>query len=114
MWEEGYLLKELDRRADALAERKEELEARRKKLQSLRRAVNKKSAPAPPDAAELADAAAAGAASAAVAASAGGGAVAGEASQYSYESEMDLATEAEVIRAHFEQLKRCVRINIEL
>lgn len=42
VWEEGYALKELNGRMATLLERKEELEKRKKKLQSLKRSANKK------------------------------------------------------------------------
>ena len=41
VWEEGYALKELNKRSAELLERKEDLEVRRKKTQTLKRAVKK-------------------------------------------------------------------------
>ena len=41
VWEEGYALMELDRRAAELTERKEELDLRRKKSLTMKRAAKK-------------------------------------------------------------------------
>lgn len=75
VWEEGYALKELNKRSAELLERKEELESRRKKTQTLKRAAKK-------------------------------GSTTGDEVDADAEIDLDLTTEAEVIRAHLEQLKK--------
>jgi hypothetical protein len=82
VWEEGYALKELNKRSAELLERKEKLESRKKHAQSLKRAAKKGSS----------------------------NNLAAEEVEVSNEidADLDLATEAEVIRAHLEQLKRFV------
>lgn len=74
MWEEGYALKDLNRRSAELHDRKEELERRKKRLQALKRAAKKDKDDEEPV----------------------------------LETDLDLAAEAEALRTHNEQLKRCV------
>eukprot|EP00601_Ochromonadales_sp_CCMP2298_P019280 CAMPEP_0173314840 /NCGR_PEP_ID=MMETSP1143-20121109/25564_1 /TAXON_ID=483371 /ORGANISM="non described non described, Strain CCMP2298" /LENGTH=542 /DNA_ID=CAMNT_0014257497 /DNA_START=92 /DNA_END=1717 /DNA_ORIENTATION=- len=79
VWEEGYSLKELSKRQVKLLERKEELEGRKKRVQNQRRAAKRSN-------------------------EAGGGEEREE--TINNDLDLDLTTESEVIKTHFEQLRR--------
>jgi hypothetical protein len=121
-WDGGYRKGEIERQKALLKERKEELEARRKRVQNLRRAA-KKGAPSMDNLAVDANSAynvvtqdgfGAGLLSGALGGALGaGGSAGGAGSAGSAERErdimdndMDLNTETEVIRIHIEQLKK--------
>ena len=109
VWEEGYSLKELSKRSAMLLERKEELETRRKRTQTLKRAAKKGTTTE----AIVADSAynvvtmmgePTGAGSTGATNGAGGGV--GERDRDNLDIDMDLVTETEVIKVHMEQLKK--------
>jgi hypothetical protein len=122
-WDGGYRKGEIERQKALLKERKEELEARRKRVQNLRRAA-KKGAPSMDNLAGDASSAynvvtqdgfgaalvggtllggALGAAGGALVAAGVGSA---ERDRDIMDNDMDLNTETEVIRIHLEQLKK--------
>ncbi len=89
VFEEGYAGKDLNRRFTEIIRRKEELEARKKRFQNLKRQAKKTSS------------------------SSSSSTLNDNESETNAMSEadmdLDLATEAEVIRSHQEQIKRCVK-----
>jgi hypothetical protein len=92
-WEDGYAWKDWNRRSVELLERKEELEARKKRSTNMKRAATKKSNATSSTSVSEMD---------------------GESSAWSsgtlsgaeLDAELDIITEAEVLKAHFEQYKR--------
>lgn len=107
MWEGGYRRQEIERQKLLLKERKEELEARRKRIQTLRRAA-KKGAPSMDNLAEgasLSDLSCPSGGMGTIGSAASVGTVA-ERDRDIMDNDMDLNTETEVIRNHLEQLKR--------
>lgn len=113
MWEEGYQIKELNKRSLVLLERKEELESRRKRMLALKRAVKKNnsnnlnhnmsnlnntSSNLNNSSSNNLSILELNANSSSVFAT----------NDEEVEVDMELTTESEVIKNHFEQLKRCV------
>lgn len=94
VWEEGYAIKELNKRTAELLSRKEELEARRKKMSNMKRAITRKAKTGDNNNSNNANS----------------GYDGGENSTSYFDPEidvdMDLTAEAEVIKSHFEQLKK--------
>lgn len=109
-WEGGYRRAEIERQKVLLKERKEELEARRKRIQTLRRAA-KKGAPSQDNLSDLAVVTQDGFGNIAVSGSGLGGlgglgVDASERDRDIMDNDMDLNTETEVIKNHMEQLKK--------
>ena len=108
-WEGGYRRAEIERQKVLLKERKEELEARRKRIQTLRRAA-KKGAPSQDNLNDIAVVTQDGFGNIAVSGSLGGlgglGSDASERDRDIMDNDMDLNTETEVIKNHMEQLKK--------
>jgi hypothetical protein len=143
VWEEGYSLKELSKRSAVLLERKEELETRRKRTQTLKRAAARKSAAAASlssptgigaegdaeaggqvlsssslpsgslGALGLAAAAAGTGGSGAAASSSGAGGSDRDRDRDNLDGDLDLNTEIEVIKVHMEQLKRLAKLTFD-
>jgi hypothetical protein len=88
-----------------LKERKDELEARRKRIQTLRRAA-KKGAPSMDNLADGANVTGDSAGASLLGGISGLGGTGGERDRDIMDNDMDLNTETEVIRNHLEQLKK--------